>query len=75
MATLSAAPRSRRLEGGALLKNGDELDQKTFHQRYEASPRGFFLGREVKRFLAVLRLGLASQEHAAFVARLQEQQS
>ena len=30
------------------------------------------LRRDVKRLLAVLRLGLASPDHAAFVARLQQ---
>lgn len=75
------------------LENGDRLDQKTFHARYEAMPDGVraeliggivymssplkrhhgryaLLRRDRKRLLAVLRQGLASPEHAAFVAKL-----
>ncbi len=42
MATVPASSRPQRIKKSVpLLKNGDRLDQKTFHARYEASPPGF----------------------------------
>jgi len=41
MATVPASLRPRRVKSVPLLKNGEKLDQKTFHARYEACPPGF----------------------------------
>jgi hypothetical protein len=68
------------------LENGDHLDQETFHARYEAD--GIFrsrvfpglwldadavLANQRKRVLAILEQGLATPEHASFVAKLEKQ--
>jgi Uma2 family endonuclease len=36
--TAALAPKTRRVERAIPLENGDRLDQKTFHARYEAMP-------------------------------------
>lgn len=62
MPSVATSPHGpRRPKGPPPLENGDRLDQKTFHQRYEATPP------DVR---AELIGGVDAPEHAALMAKL-----
>jgi hypothetical protein len=61
--TMKAAPRT--------LVEGQRLDQPTFHALYEAMPPGT-RAELIDGVVAVVELGCATPEHAAFVVRLAE---